>query len=82
MIINSVFKDLEGGFHRLLKVSTGYLCREPGWLKLYSDGYGLDGQGSIPGRGRRFFSSPQCPDWLCDPPASYLMGTRGSFPGG
>jgi hypothetical protein len=27
-------------------------------------GYGLDGQHSIPGRGKRFFSSTQCPDRL------------------
>jgi hypothetical protein len=34
--------------------------------------YGLDSWGSIPGRGKRFFSSPQHP-------ASYPMGTRGSL---
>jgi hypothetical protein len=27
-------------------------------------GYGLDGWGSIPGRGKRFFSTPRHPDWL------------------
>jgi hypothetical protein len=26
--------------------------------------YGLDGRGSIPGSGKRFFSTPQCPDRL------------------
>jgi hypothetical protein len=25
-------------------------------------GYRLDGQGLMPGRGRKFFSSPLCPD--------------------
>jgi hypothetical protein len=34
-------------------------------------GYGLDGRGSIPGRGKT--------DWLWDP-ASYPVGTGGSFP--
>jgi hypothetical protein len=27
-------------------------------------GYRLDDRGSIPGRGRAFFSTPQRPDWL------------------
>jgi hypothetical protein len=39
-------------------------------------GYGVDGRGSIPGRGQRFFSSPQ----FLDHPASYSMGTGGDFP--
>jgi len=30
----------------------------------------------------RIISSPPCPQWLWGPPASYPMGTRGSFPGG
>jgi hypothetical protein len=33
-------------------------------------GYRLDSWASIPGKGKRFFSSPQGP-------ASYTMGTRG-----
>jgi hypothetical protein len=37
--------------------------------------YGLDGRGLIPGRGKRFFSSPQCP-------GSYPIGTGASFPKG
>jgi hypothetical protein len=37
---------------------------------------------SIPGRGWEFFSSPPCPERLWGHPASYPMGTRGSFPGG
>jgi hypothetical protein len=42
-------------------------------------GYGLDGLGSIPGRGKGFISTPQRPDRLWDP-ASYAVGTEGSFP--
>jgi hypothetical protein len=43
-------------------------------------GYGLDGQGWIPGRGRKSFSSPQCPDRLCDPPSLLPNGYQGLFP--
>jgi hypothetical protein len=32
-------------------------------------GYGLDCRGSIPGRGKRFFSILQCPDRLWGPPS-------------
>jgi hypothetical protein len=39
-------------------------------------GYKLDGRGSIPGRGRRFMSSPQGPDRL-----PYPMGMPGYFSG-
>jgi hypothetical protein len=45
-------------------------------------GYGLDGQGSIPVSGKRFFSPPQLPDRLWAYPASYSMGTGVSFSGG
>jgi hypothetical protein len=31
-------------------------------------GYGLDGQGSIPGKGKRFLYTPQRPDQLWGPP--------------
>jgi hypothetical protein len=41
--------------------------------------YGLEGRGSIPGSAR-FFSTPQRPDRLWDPP-SYPMGAGGDFPG-
>jgi hypothetical protein len=37
--------------------------------------YGLDGRGSIPGRGKRFSSTSQRPDH----PPSYPVGTRDSF---
>jgi hypothetical protein len=43
--------------------------------------YGLHGWGSIP-EGTRFLSSSQPPDRLWAHPASYPMGTGGSFPGG
>jgi hypothetical protein len=44
-------------------------------------GHRLQGLGSIPGSAK-FFSSPQRPDRLWGPSASYTMGTRSSFPGG
>jgi hypothetical protein len=45
--------------------------------------YGLDVQeigGSLAGRVKRFFSSPQRPDRLWAHPASYPMATGGFFP--
>jgi len=33
-------------------------------------------QGSIPGRGKRFFSSPTRPDWLWGPPSLLFNGYR------
>jgi len=41
-------------------------------------GYGLDDRGSIPGKGRIFFSLCPHPDWFWSHPAS--RGYRGSFP--
>jgi hypothetical protein len=41
--------------------------------------YGLDGQGSILGRGKRFFSTPQCPDRLWTPPSLLSNGYHGLF---
>jgi hypothetical protein len=32
-----------------------------------ASGYGLDSQGLIQGRGKRFFTFSQCPYWLCGP---------------
>jgi hypothetical protein len=43
-------------------------------------GYELDDQGSIPGRGKIYFSSPVCPSSSGDYPASYLMHTWSIFP--
>jgi hypothetical protein len=37
-------------------------------------GYRLDGRGSIPGRGKIFFSSPQRPDRLLGPPSLLSNG--------
>jgi hypothetical protein len=37
-------------------------------------GYGLDGWGSLPGRGKRFFSTPQSPDRLWGPPSLLPSG--------
>jgi hypothetical protein len=42
----------------------------------------MDGRVSIPGRGKRFSSSPQRPYRLCLPSASYPTGAASSFPGG
>jgi hypothetical protein len=45
-------------------------------------GYGLDGRGSIPGGGKRFFFTPQRPEGSGAHQGSYTMGTGGCFPGG
>jgi hypothetical protein len=37
-------------------------------------GYGLDGRSSIPGRGKRFFSSAQSPDRILGPPSLLCNG--------
>jgi hypothetical protein len=44
-------------------------------------GYGLDGRILIPGRGKRFLSTPQCPDRLWGPPSllSNWAGGGGHF---
>jgi hypothetical protein len=34
-----------------------------------------------PGRGKRFFSSPNRADWLCGPPSILFSGYQGSFLG-
>jgi hypothetical protein len=38
--------------------------------------YELDGRGSIPGKDKRFFSSSQYPNWLCDPSRLLSNGHR------
>jgi hypothetical protein len=38
--------------------------------------YGLDGRGSIPGRGKRFLPIPQRPDQLWGPPSLFSNGYR------
>jgi hypothetical protein len=44
--------------------------------------YGLDGRGSIPGRGKRFFSSPQRSDRLWGSPSLLPSGYQGAlYPG-
>jgi hypothetical protein len=40
-------------------------------------GYGLNGLCSIPGGGKRFFSSPQCEDRPCGPPSFVLSRFMG-----
>jgi hypothetical protein len=44
-------------------------------------GYELHDQGSIPGRGKEYFSPPVCPTGSGGDPPSYLMLTWGTFPG-
>jgi hypothetical protein len=39
-------------------------------------GYVINGSGSIPGSGKRFFSTPPCPDRLWDPSSFLLDGYR------
>jgi hypothetical protein len=39
--------------------------------------YGLNDWGSIPSRGKIFFSIPQSPHWFCDPPSLLSHGYRG-----
>jgi hypothetical protein len=44
--------------------------------------YGLDDQGSSPGRGKKFVYSPQRPDWLWGPPCLLYKGYQGvKWPG-
>jgi hypothetical protein len=42
---------------------------------------GLDGRGSILGRSKQFFSTPQCPARLWDPPGLLYDGYWGFSPG-
>jgi hypothetical protein len=43
-------------------------------------GYGMNGRASIPGRCKRFFSTPQSPDRPSDPLSLLSRGYRGLFP--
>jgi hypothetical protein len=45
-------------------------------------GYGLDDQGSIPGKDKIFFSQAQRSDRLWGPPSLLFNENRGRFPGG
>jgi hypothetical protein len=61
---------------------TGSLYTEgegAGYVGRHSDSLHIDGRGLIPCRGKRFFSSPQCPDRLWDHPTSYQEGNGCSF---
>jgi hypothetical protein len=70
------------------KNSTSFVtetCHRPCVIRIrrvYSDQTkGRTVQGSNPGRGKIFFSSPKRPDRLWCPPSILLNGYRGSFPG-
>jgi hypothetical protein len=43
-------------------------------------GYGLDGRGAVPGRGKTFFSTPQPLNQLWGPPSLLSNGYRGVWP--
>jgi hypothetical protein len=49
-----------------------------GYLSRYTDGLRLDGRGSIPCKGKSWFSTPQSPDRLWGPPSLLYNGYRGS----
>jgi hypothetical protein len=50
------------------------------FTKCVATGYGLDGRGSIPGKGKKFNPTLQLPDRLWAQPASYPTGTEESLP--
>jgi hypothetical protein len=58
------------------------LSGEPGSSVSIVTGNRLGGRGSIPDRGRGFFLWSLRPDGSGAHPASCMVGTRGSFPGG
>jgi hypothetical protein len=55
------------------------LCSVQEHFHFYSSAtiYGMDGWGSIPGSGKRSFSSWQCPNWLRGPTSLLSNGYRG-----
>jgi hypothetical protein len=57
-----------------------YLNRDSSVGKATS--YGLNGRGSIPGKDKRFLSSPEHPDRLWGAPNLFLNGYTRNLPGG
>jgi hypothetical protein len=53
------------------------MCQHPSQLIRYSDG--LDGQGSNPGKSKKFFSTSQGPDRLWGPLSLLTNGYRGDY---
>jgi hypothetical protein len=71
-VINIIYSDL----HNWVQKNFVFL---PYILVGIATGYGLDGQGSIPGRCKRFFSSSQRPDRLWGLPSPLSIGYQGRF---
>jgi hypothetical protein len=59
-------------------VSVICICEDSQYSSMgTATGYGLDGRGSIPGRVKRRFSTPQYPDRLWSPPSILSNGYWG-----
>jgi hypothetical protein len=66
----------------IIFVSTHFFmneCRSRDSSVGIATGYGLDFLGSIPGKDKRFFSSPRCSDWLWCPSSVLANGYRRHF---
>jgi hypothetical protein len=61
-------------------IPVGFICLV--YFPLLAMGYWLDSQGSIPGRGKIIFSTPQHPDRFWGPPSLLASGYPGHFPRG
>jgi hypothetical protein len=67
-----------GEVHKLLS-SSFVNHQEPGQLSWYIDRLRLDGRGSIPSKGKAFFSTPQRPDRFWGPLNLLFNGYRGTL---
>jgi hypothetical protein len=68
----------------LQQAMRGLLTSPPGWGSSVgtATGYGIDGRGSISGKGKGLFSSTQSPNRLRSPPSPLFNMYRGAFSGG